>query len=270
MNIDWFTFIAQVINFFILLWLLKRFLYQPILNAVDAREKKIAATLLNADGKKLEAEQQFDLYRNKKEAIEQKRASLFKQATDEAGQERGRLINEGRKDAEILRVKHMENLIKSVEQLKQGILQKTKTQVFSITRKVLTDLASVSLEQTLVDHFLAQLHDTEKSKKDIFIATLNTTGHPMLLCTAFELTSHQQASIQAELDDIFESGMQLQFETDENLISGIELISNGQKLAWGISDYLSLLEKSMEEVLNIPSDSAVSIELESNQLQKHQ
>ena len=52
MLIDWFTVIAQVINFLILVWLLKRFLYRPILNAIDAREKRIAAKIADADEKK--------------------------------------------------------------------------------------------------------------------------------------------------------------------------------------------------------------------------
>ena len=42
MKIDWFTVFAQVINFLILVWLLKQFLYKPILNAIEARENKVA------------------------------------------------------------------------------------------------------------------------------------------------------------------------------------------------------------------------------------
>lgn len=270
MAIDWFTFVAQVINFFILLWLLKRFLYQPILNAVDAREKKIAETLLSADEKRLEAQQQFNQYQNLKLALKQKSAALLKQASDEAEQERKRLINEGRKDVDNLRTKHMENLTRSVEELKLNIHQKTKKRVFSITRKLLTDLASVSLEQRLVEKFLTQLHDSAKTKKANFIATLKNTEHPMLLRTAFELTPHQQAAIQKKLIDIFESDMPLQFETDRNLISGIELISNGQKLAWGMSDYLASLEKNLEQGLNKPGDIAEKTILEANQIQRHQ
>ena len=52
--IDWFTVIAQVINFFILVWLLKHFLYKPIINAIDAREKRIADELANAKSKEEE------------------------------------------------------------------------------------------------------------------------------------------------------------------------------------------------------------------------
>ncbi|MFQ3186924.1 MAG: F-type H+-transporting ATPase subunit b, partial [Marinomonas primoryensis] len=52
MLIDWFTVIAQLINFLVLVWLLKRFLYRPILNAIDAREKRIADELADADEKR--------------------------------------------------------------------------------------------------------------------------------------------------------------------------------------------------------------------------
>jgi len=52
MLIDWFTVGAQVINFAILVWLLKRFLYKPILAAVDAREARIAAERAAADARK--------------------------------------------------------------------------------------------------------------------------------------------------------------------------------------------------------------------------
>ena len=51
MLIDWFTIGAQVLNFLILVWLLKRFLYKPILHAIDAREKRIAKELADADAK---------------------------------------------------------------------------------------------------------------------------------------------------------------------------------------------------------------------------
>ena len=54
MKINWFTVIAQVINFLILVWLMKRYLYKPVLNAIDEREKKIAAQLADAEAKKAE------------------------------------------------------------------------------------------------------------------------------------------------------------------------------------------------------------------------
>lgn len=270
MVIDWFTFAAQIINFIILVWLLRRFLYQPILDAVDAREKRIETALSSADEKKLEAEQQFDHYRTKKEAIEQQSAALLKQAVCEADLERERLLGEGRKKAEALGQKQMDNLRKSVELLNQNIRQQTQQQVFSITRKILIDLASVGLEQTLIGKFIDKLRDTDNAKKESLLVALKTTNHPAILRSAFRLTPEQCDFFQNKLNDIFKIKISLQFETESNLVAGLELVSNGQKLAWSISNYLASLEKSMAEVLNKSGDSTSSAEVETIQVQQLQ
>ena len=81
MLIDWFTVGAQALNFIVLVWLLKRFLYKPILNAIDAREKRIATELADADAKKAEAQRERDEFQHKNEAFDQQRAALLSKAT---------------------------------------------------------------------------------------------------------------------------------------------------------------------------------------------
>jgi hypothetical protein len=88
MLIDWFTVGAQVINFLVLVWLLKRFLYRPILDAIDAREQRIAAELADADAKRAEAKQERETFQHKNEEFDEQRAALLAQATDEAKTER--------------------------------------------------------------------------------------------------------------------------------------------------------------------------------------
>ena len=103
MLIDWFTVGAQVLNFLILVWLLKHFLYKPILNAIDAREKRIAAELADADAKKTEAQKERDDFQNKNKVFDEQRSALLGKAADEAKVERERLLDEARKAAESLR-----------------------------------------------------------------------------------------------------------------------------------------------------------------------
>jgi len=62
MLIDWFTVGAQALNFLILVWLMRRFLYRPILHAIDEREKRIVAELSNADAKKAVAHESGNPY----------------------------------------------------------------------------------------------------------------------------------------------------------------------------------------------------------------
>src|SRR5579872_6951434 len=105
MLIDWFTVGAQALNFIILVWLLKRYLYKPILNAVDAREKLIAAELAGADAKKTEAQKERDQFRRKNDEFDQQRAALLSKAAEEAKAERQRLLDDARKAADALSAK---------------------------------------------------------------------------------------------------------------------------------------------------------------------
>ncbi len=58
MGADWFTVVAQIINFLILVALLKRFLYGPIIRAMDRREAEIASRMDAASDKTADAEKQ--------------------------------------------------------------------------------------------------------------------------------------------------------------------------------------------------------------------
>src|ERR1700688_2739310 len=103
MLIDWFTVGAQALNFLILVWLLKHFLYKPILNAIDARKKDIAAQLADAQAKKADAQKEHDDFQNKNKAFDEQRSALLVKASDEAKTERERLLDEARKAADNLR-----------------------------------------------------------------------------------------------------------------------------------------------------------------------
>ena len=76
MLIDWFTVVAQTLNFLILVWLMKRYLHKPILRAIDEREKRIVSELADADAKKSEAQKERDQFQQKNEEFDRQRADL--------------------------------------------------------------------------------------------------------------------------------------------------------------------------------------------------
>ena len=100
MLIDWFTVGAQVVNFVILVWLMKHFLYKPILNAIDAREKRIASELADANAKRTEAEKERADFENKNKAFDDQRSALLSKATGDAKAEGAQLLDKARKDAD--------------------------------------------------------------------------------------------------------------------------------------------------------------------------
>jgi F-type H+-transporting ATPase subunit b len=253
MLIDWFTVGAQALNFLILVWLLKRFLYKPILNAVDAREKLIAAELSDARAKMTEAEKERDDFRHKNEVFDQQRAALFSKAADEAKAERQRLLDDARKAADALSAKRQDGLRSDFDSLGQAIRDRTQSQVFGIARKALADLATSDLEERIGAVFMRRLGTMDDRAKAALGQALKTAPEPALVRSAFDLPAEQRAAIQNALNVAFSMEVRLRFETALNLVGGIELTTKGQKLAWSIADYLASLEDEVAQLLNAKS-----------------
>ncbi|MDP3155808.1 MAG: F0F1 ATP synthase subunit delta [Archangium sp.] len=249
MLIDWFTVGAQVLNFALLVFLMRRFLYKPILAAIAAREKKIAAELADADAQKAEAGKERDDLRQKNESFDQERAALMSEARDEAKAERQRLLAEARKAAEALSAKRQETLANEATQLNGALVRKTQAEVFAIARKTLTDLATVSLEERVGEVFTRRLRELKGEAKERLGASLKSQSSPAIVRSAFELPPEQRAAIQQALNETFSSEVRIRFEAAPDLVSGIELSTEGQKLAWSIADYLSTLEKAVAQLL---------------------
>jgi len=251
MLFDWFTVSAQVVNFLILVWLMKRFLYQPILHAIDAREKRIATELADADGKRAEAEKERDEFQHKNEEFDQQRAVLLSKARDEAQAERQRLFDEARQAADARRAKRQEALKREQQSLNDEIARRTRQEVFAIARKTLMDLGGTSLEERISEAFTRRLRELDGEAKEDLVKALKTSSGPALVRSAFDLPAEQQNAIQQTLNETFSSEIHVRFETAPDVISGIELTANGRKVAWSIAHYLASLEKSVGELLEV-------------------
>jgi F-type H+-transporting ATPase subunit b len=249
MLIDWFTVLAQVVNFLILVWLLKRFLYRPILDAIDARERQIASVLADADAKKVEAQEARDLFQHKNEAFEQQRAALLGKATDEAKAERQRLFDQARKAAEALAAKRRDALRSEQQSLSEALSRRARDEVFAIARKALADLATASLEERMGAVFARRLREMDAKAKAGLGEALKSASAPGLVRSAFELPAEQRTAIQTAINETFSADIHLRFETAPDLVSGIELATDGQKVGWSIAEYLASLEKGVGELL---------------------
>lgn len=249
MLIDWFTVAAQVVNFLILVWLLKHFLYQPILDAIDAREKRIADELADADKKRADAQQERDTFQRKNEHFEEQRATLLTQATQDAQAEGRRLMEEARQASAALSAKRLKGLRDDTGNLHRALGRRAQQEVFAIARRALADLATTSLEESMVDVFVRRLRELDGEAKDRFAKALSGSCDPALLRSAFELPAEQRAALQTAINETFSADIPISFAESPDLISGIELSSNGEKIAWSIADYLASLEKGVDELL---------------------
>jgi F-type H+-transporting ATPase subunit b len=253
MLIDWFTVGAQIVNFLILVWLLKRFLYKPILDAIDAREKRIAAELADADTKKADAQKERTDFEDKNKAFDLQRIALLGKASDEAKAERERLLDQAKKDAEGLRVTQADALRGDQNRLAGEITLLAEKEVFAIARKALTDLATVSLEERVGEVFTRHLRELDPKAKALLGDALKNSSQPALVRSAFDLPADQRAAIQNSLNETFSAVVRIKFEDSQDVICGIELTTNGQKVAWSISSYLAGLSKKVSDLVDTQS-----------------
>ncbi len=134
--------------------------------------------------------------------------------------------------------------------LNQEIIRWTQKQVFAITRKTLTDLAGTSLEDRMCDVFVCRIRALTGAPREQMATAFKSSNHQVSVHSTFDLPPAQKSAIESAVKETFAPEAEVQFETAPELVCGIDLSTNGHKIAWSIADYLSTLEKSAGELLN--------------------
>jgi F-type H+-transporting ATPase subunit b len=101
----------------------------------------------------------------------------------------------------------------------------------------------------MVDVFTRRLSELDATKKNMLISTHPTSLNPAIVRTTFNLSPEQNVLVVSAIKENLGAEIQVRFETSPELISGIELTMNGQKIAWNITDYLSSLDKGFDQFL---------------------
>ncbi len=249
MLIDWFTVIAQVINFLILVALLKHFLYQPVLKAIDAREQRIAKQIAEAEEKKAQALKELERFKHNNEDFDKQRNARMNTVINEAKVERERLMDKARREADELRVRLQSELKNEQQSLTETLINRIQEEVLLIARKVLTDLAGTTLEVRMTEVFLERLRALNNTAVEELKSTFASASGPFFVRTTFTLPGEQSTAIETLIKELFGQDKTVQFEVEADLICGIEFSARGQKIEWSIADYLSSLQKNIDSML---------------------
>jgi F-type H+-transporting ATPase subunit b len=252
MLIDWFTVAAQLLNFLILVWLLSHFLYKPIRNAIDAREKRIAAELADAAAKQAEAQREHAEFQNRNRAFDEQRDAMLAKVVAEAAAQRERLLKDAHRAVDDWNENQASGLRNDRIRLSGEVARMVRTEVFAIARKVLGDLATVSLEERIGEVFTRRLREMDAAAKQALGLALEKSSEPALVRSTFNMPPEQRAAVQNALNETFSAAIRVRFEMAPGSISGIEIVVGGQKLAWTIDDYLNAFEQKVGVLLSAP------------------
>ena len=234
MQIDWFTLVAEVVNFLILVWLLQRFLYEPIVNAMKKREQAIEETLQEADQKRKQAEEEEQKYQALQQELENERDQRLRQAREEADERRVKLLEKAREEANEMR-EHWELALQQEKNAFLGeIEQRIGTSAVEVARRALADLANKQLEAEVVNVFVQRLQDKQDEIKGAF------ENGTVRINSAFELNEDYRKAIESALP------IDAEYQIDPDLLCGIRLTTGEHQVSWDFASYTQALREQFE------------------------
>ena len=252
MQIDWITVVAQIINFLVLILLLKRFLYRPILNAMDARQKRIAAQMQEAEAKWHHAEEVVQDFNRKTEQLETDKQSILQQARTDADTARQLRLEEIRQELERARDAWLQELEQEKEEFRRDLRAEIAAQVCQISRRALGELADAALESQIVTRFLKRLHTLNPQQHES-LQRATEQGLPIEVQTGFALSDSLHQHIESSLRKLTGHTPRLERTENRDLVCGIALIAAGEKLSWSVDEFLEGMENAVLTVLQQPA-----------------
>jgi F-type H+-transporting ATPase subunit b len=242
MRIDWTTLALQIVNFAILVWLLQRFLYRPVLRVIDARRQAADTRYAEAQRAADTAKQELAQLEAQKAGVAADRAALLADAREQARQ----LIETRRAEAE----REAQTLLNEGRQT----LASEREAVLAEARRTALDLAAGMVRRILaeipeplrldgwlerIEHHLTSLSPGEKRE----LATELATGAPLQVVTAWPLAPEAEEGWRSRLRESLGTGAAIVFETNASLVGGAELRFPHATLSFSIEGAVSALQE---------------------------
>lgn len=240
MSIDWITVAAQIANFLVLVWLLKRFLYRPILDGIDARETEIARRMQEAVTARQAAESEQAAYREKVAALNLAQSEMTETIRKSAEEQRDALVIAAREGLEQERTDWLSQLEQDTQHYFERLNGASASALLSLTRKALTDLADESLEERIARRLAAQIKPVLAQLEDKATQGVATSQKP--------LPPSAQQAFEAGLKTILPDVI-LRFDTSDTQAAGIVLRIGGAEVSWTVDSYVAGLEALVRDRL---------------------
>lgn len=242
MQIDWITVSAQILNFLILVWLLKKFLYKPVIQAMEAREQRIAERLEEATSREQQADAERQSFEEQNKQLLQQREQILEQAKQDAATEKRQLVEVAREEVDATRTHWQRQVEQEKDEFFSQLRHQSSQAIQATARKALGELAETELEEQMVHTFIRRLADIDEDTRQ----QLRETREPVCVATAFELSKTTSNQITVAIQDTFGEDVEVDFVLLPELLCGIELTSGGRRLSWNLADYLEGLSKRIE------------------------
>ena len=249
MQIDWLTVAAQVVNFLVLVWLLQRYLYRPIVKAMDDREQRIAARQREAAEQKAAAEQEAKEYRSQRDALERDRGTILALAREGAGEVKRALEETARHEVEERRLEWLRQLEDERRTFLHQIRRRSAEHFLTLARRALKELADARLEEQMAAMFSKRLEELEPHVREKIAKACRGAGSMVTLRTRFELGADEQRLLTRTIHKHVSEAANVSYEQSDEESGGIELSVGNQTVSWTIDNFLDDLERHLSRDL---------------------
>lgn len=251
MSIDWVTVLAQVANFLVLLWLLKRFLYRPILDGIDAREAKISQRMAAAEQAQQDAKAAESQYVKQRAQLVSEQDALLEKALAATEDQRDDLLADARAKLQQEQLDWRKHLEHERQAFNTRLQQTGSDALLKLTRKALHDLADDTLEDAIVRHIGKQLQPMAGE-----LVQASAGSKKAQVTTRDALPAATQVLVQAEVQQWLPD-VALSFVTDALQAPGLVMQVGGAQVAWTTDSYMD----ELAELLSQHATSAASVRL---------
>lgn len=249
MEFDLITFIAQIFNFLILLWVLKKFLYAPLLNAMKERKENIIKSLEDAEVKKeeaekirLENEQLFENSRKNKNA-------LLVKAEKEVRKEKEKMLKELKDEQEIAMSEFVEQMQVKKQRFIKEVNKVVANKFVGFAQKVFLDLSNTEIEAQVIEVFLTKIKDLTKFEIDKINTSAKIRNGEIIIATSNDLSKEVADKIRDAIKKIGVKYNTIKFEKDSEIILGVNLKAGGYVISWDLKEFLNSFKEELTKIL---------------------
>ncbi|SMF95881.1 F-type H+-transporting ATPase subunit b [Methylomagnum ishizawai] len=244
MNFDWTTFALEFLNFLILLWLLRRFLYQPVLEVIAARQRKIEDQLHDAERSRAEAQTAREACEHQQAAWADEQLQARAELAKSIAAERERLLRGVADEVAEARAKFQAQEERERQDWARATEQRALALGGRFVAKLLERAAGPELEARLVNWALADLAESPAGQAETLRAALAGDGPEVV--SAFPLADGQRAAISAALAQLAGQPIQVTFREDAEVLAGLRIHAGAWVLAANLRDELQFFQAAGE------------------------
>ncbi len=220
MKFDIWTFLFQIINFVVLLFILKRLLYKPIREIMDKRRRIIEKNVEDAEKTKMEAQELKKKYQEEMDKLKDIRILTFEKLQEEVEVERKKLM--GRAEEEAGKIIEKERAIFDTEKkrLETELKDKAIDTVCVFASRLLRDISDEELHSAIYRKFLKEV---ERIASDITKIEKKDEPFTIEIITAHELSEEELKGLQKTMESLVSRKVDINQTIDKDLISGIKI-----------------------------------------------